>query len=104
MGTPSLSKILLTASLFIGACNSNDPGVKVWQFEPEEAAKSLKGWYRANGEEVKTFGESDVKYGVNASDMEFILQKLELCKDPKGNSYITKQEQNFFLRALLGDL
>lgn len=65
--------------IFMGVADcSHSPGVKVWEFEAEEAAKPLKGWYRQD--EVKTFGESDVKYGVNEKDMEYILNLIRTCK------------------------
>jgi hypothetical protein len=77
------SYLPLLCLLFMGAsaadCGHN-PGVKVWEFSPEEAAKPLKGWYR--GDEIVTFGDSDVKYGINATDMEFILNKLKSCEIP----------------------
>lgn len=62
-------------------CSHSSPKVKVWEFIPEESARPLKGWYRDEGKEVTTFGDTDVKYGVSANDMEFILNKLKQCED-----------------------
>lgn len=74
--------------VFLGAADcSHGPGVKVWEFQAEEAAKPLKGLYR--GDEVKTFGDTDIRYCVNANDMEFILNKLKQCQDiPLSNKTI----------------
>lgn len=65
----------------MGATCNDGASVKVWEFHPEDKALPLKGWYRDNGNEVKTFGESDVKYGINAADLEFILTRLRQCEE-----------------------
>lgn len=92
----------LIALVFLGMSAADcgpGAGVKVWEFQPEESAKPLKGWHR--GEEVKTFGDTDVKYGVNATDMEFILNKLRSCES---NSALNSMDNTSLIKVLTGNV
>lgn len=92
----------LVALLFLGMSASDcggSSGVRVWEFLPEEQAKPMRGWYRAD--EVKTFGETDVRYGVNEVDMEFILQKLRSCEN---NPALNSMDNQGLIQILTGNV
>lgn len=57
-----------------------DPGLKVYEHIPEQAALNLKGFYRNEGKEVITYAQASGFYAVSKTDMEFILNKLKQCE------------------------
>jgi hypothetical protein len=50
-----------------------------------------------------TFGDSDVKYGVNAADLEFILNKLKQC-EINPNSALNNLDNPTLIKLLTGNV
>ncbi len=93
----SFSLLLIFISILTTGCPS-DPGVKVYEHIPDEAALKLKGFYRNEGAEFLTYEQAKGYYAVSPSDMEFILNKIKQC----GNKNLSKYDNGLIMAYLLG--